>query len=269
MLFGWGMLVGAIFLFFVPRDATGRLQYTYAQVFRWPLAAGSGLTRVARITAQEQRTIDPKDHEKLLQAYYQLRNNFANLQAQHLETNQRIELLTKLRAKPGLERMQPIPAKIITLGKDELTIDQGQASGVAVGQCVLSLTDSRLDDQCVIGVVAGVYASGARVKLITHPKCTIPVSIGTLNVHKIVMEGRGDGTARIPLLTYSDHEVKVGDVIYAEGKPGFLGVPMIAAEITQCGQDRHEPLMWDITVRPVCDCADLSDVVVMKPASVP
>ncbi len=84
-----------------------------------------------------------------------------------------------------------------------------------------------------------------------------------------MMEGRGDGTARIRLLPYNDYEVKVGDVVYAEGKPGFLGVPMIAAEITQCGQDRDEPLMWDIIVRPVCDFAELRDVVVMKAASVP
>jgi cell shape-determining protein MreC len=165
--------------------------------------------------------------------------------------------------------MQPIPAKIITLDKDELTLDQGKASGVAVGQCVMSLTDKRLDGQCVIGVVAGVYASGAKVRLITHPKCAIPVSIGTLNGHN-VMEGRGDGTARIRLLPYDkEHKVEVGAVVYAEAKPGFLGVPIIAAEITQCGQDRDEPLMWDILIRPVCDFAELRDVVVMKAASVP
>jgi len=267
MLFAWGMLVGVIFLFLVPRDATGRLQYTYARVFRWPLAAGSGLTRVARTTVQE-RTISPKKYEELFQAYQQLRNGFANLQAQLQEANQQIELLTKLRAKHGLEHMQPIPAKIITLGKDELTIDQGQASGVAVGQCVMSLTDSRLDDQCVIGVISGVYDSGAKVRLITDLKCAVPVSIGKLNVRKF-MEGRGDGTVRIPLLSHSDYKVKVGDAVYAKGKQGFLDVPMIVAEVTQCRIDPDNPTMWDITARPVCDFAELSDVVVMKPASVP
>ena len=47
--------------------------------------------------------------------------------------------------------MQPVPAKVITQVQDELTINQGQESGVAVGQYVMSLTDARLDDQCVIG----------------------------------------------------------------------------------------------------------------------
>ena len=268
MLFGWGMLVGVIFLFFVPRDATGRLQYTYARVFRWPLAAGSGLMRSREPPPRNNGRSTP-EIRRAVPGVSSARNSFANLQKEHQETTKQIELLTKLRAKPGLEHMQPIPAKIITLDKDELTIDQGKASGVAVGQCVMSLTDSRLDDQCVIGVVAGVYASGAKVKLITHPKCAIPVSIGTLNVHN-VMEGRGDGTARIRLLPYNkEYKVKVGDAVYAEAKPGFLGVPIIAAEITQCGQDRDEPLVWDILIRPVCDFAELRDVVVMKPAPVP
>jgi cell shape-determining protein MreC len=266
MLFAWGMLVGLIFLFLVPRDATGRLQHTYARVFRWPLAAGSGLTRVARTTAQE-RTVSPREHEELLRAYQQLRNGSANLQAQLREAQNQIERLTHLRATRGLEHMQSIPARVITQVQDELTIDQGQKSGVAVGQCVMSLTDTRLDNQCVIGIVAAVYAKGAKVKLITDPKCRIPVSIGKLNVRK-VMEGRGNGTARIPLVS-CDYTVQTGDVVYADRKQGFLDVPIIAGEVTQCERDPDHPLLWDITVQPVCDLTTLSDVAVMKPASVP
>jgi cell shape-determining protein MreC len=266
MLFAGGMLMGLIFLFLVPRDAAGRLQHTYARVFRWPLAAGSGLTRVARTTAQE-RTISPREYEELVKVNRQLSNDCANLQAQLQEVNQQIERLTKLRARPGLERMQPIPAKVVTLGPDELTIDQGRESGVAVGQCAMSLTDTRLDDQCVIGIVVGVYAKGAKVRLITHPKCGISVSIGKLSARQ-VMEGRGNGTARIPLVDRK-YAIQTGDVVYAQKQRGFLDVPIIAGEVAQCRIDPDSPLMWDITVRPVCDFTTLSDVVVMKPASVP
>ena len=267
MLFAWGMLVGLIFLFLVPRDATGRLQHTYARVFRWPLAAGSGLTRVARTSAQE-RTVSPRDYEKMLTAYEQFRNRSANLQKQLQEAQSQIELLTKLRARPGLEHMQPIPAGVVRQVKDELTIDRGQESGVAVGQCVMSFTNTRTDDQCVIGIVSAVYASGAKVKLITYPKCRIPVSIGKLNV-RTVMEGRGNGTAFIPLVDYKKYAIQTGDVVYALRQPGFLDVPIIAGEVAQCRMDPDSPLMWDITVQPVCDLATLSDVVVMKPPSVP
>jgi cell shape-determining protein MreC len=267
MLFAWGMLIGVVFLFLVPREAAGRLQYVYASVFRWPLAAGRGLTQAAKTTVQE-RTISPREYEEQVKACTQLRNACANLQAQVRETNQRLERLTKLSLKPGLERMQAIPAQIITLNAGELTIDQGKTSGVAAGQCVLSLTDSRLDDQCVIGVISAVYENGAKVRLMTDPKCSLAVTIGKLNVPK-VMKGAGDGTARIPLLRYPDYEVKVGDIVYAAGTKGFLGAPVIVAEITHCRRDPASPEVWDITARPVCDCAELTEVVVMKPASVP
>jgi cell shape-determining protein MreC len=266
MLFVWGMLVGLIFLFLVPRDAAGRLQNTYARVFRWPLAAGSGLTRVARTTAQE-RTISPRDYDELFQANQQFRNAFANLQKQLQQTQSQVEMLTKLRARPGLEHMLPVPAKVILQGKDELTIDRGQDSGVAVGQCVMSLTDTRLDDQCVIGIVSRVYSDGAKVKLITDSKCAIPATIGKLNAKKVMMEGRGDGTARIPLVPRSV-TIQAGDIVYARGQPGFLDVPVIMGEVAQCKIDLDSPTMWDITVRPVCDFTTLGDVVVMKPASV-
>lgn len=265
MLFVWGLLVGLIFLFLVPRDATGRLQHTYARVFRWPLAAGSGLTRVAKTTAQEQ-TVSPHEYNKLYQAYEQFRNSSANLQKQLQDAHSQLEKLTKLRARPGLEHMQPVPAKVITQGKDELTIDRGQDSGVAVGQYVLSLTDTRLDDQCVVGIVSRVYSDGAKVKLITDPKCAISVSIGKLEVRR-VLEGRADGTARIPLLP-RDTPVRAGDVVYAQQQPGVLDAPVILGEVAECRIDPDKPLMWDITVRPVCDLTTLSDVVVVKPAAV-
>jgi cell shape-determining protein MreC len=265
MLFAWGMLVGLTFLFVVPRNTTGRLQDAYARVFRWPLAAGNGLTRVALLTTAQQRTVSPQKYEELSQAYQRVNHGFANVQAQLQEANKRVELLTKLRAQPGLEHMQPIPAGIVTLGKDELTINRGQESGVAVGQCVLSLTDSRLDHQCVIGIVSAVYSNGARIKLITDSKCPISVTLGKLSGHKW-MEGRGDGTARIRLVP---SVVQVGEMVYAERRPGFLEAPVVVAQVTQCKRGQDNPQVWDITVQPVCDFTELQDVVVLKPASAP
>jgi len=265
LIFTGGMLVGLIFLFFVPRDAAGRLQLTYAQVFRWPLAMTSGVVRVQ--TTSQVRNVSPKEYEELLRAYQQVYNDSANVKAQLQEAQSLLERLTKLRSKPGLERLQPIPARVITHVLDELTIDQGQESGVAAGQYALSLTNDRLDDQCVVGVVSAVYAKTAKVKLITHPSSRLPASLAGLNVPK-VMEGRGDNTARIRLVPNSA-AVRAGDVVYAEKKPGFLDVPVIMAEIAQCKKDANAPLMWDITTRPVCDLATLDEVAVLKSVSAP
>jgi cell shape-determining protein MreC len=265
MLFGWGMLVGLTFLFLVPRDAAGRLQMAYARVFRWPLALGSGVVRAQATT--QVRTVSPKEHEAVLQAYQQLRHRSDNLEAQLQEATSQIEKLTKLRAKPGLEHMQTIPAKVITLVQDELTISQGQESGVAVGHYVLSLTDALLNDQCVIGVISGVSATGARVKLITDPTSRLPVSIGRLNA-SWVLEGRGDGAARIANVP-DKYAIREHDVVYAQPKRGFLDVPFVAAEVAQCRRDPDRPIVQEITVRPMYDLAALSDVVVIKPASAP
>jgi len=265
LLFAGGMLVGLVFLFFVPRDAAGRLQLTYAQVFRWPLAM-TGVVRVQ--TTSQVRNVTPKEYEELLKAYQQTRNNSANVEAQLQEAQSQIERLTKLRSKPGLEHMQPIPARVIQQVQDELTIGQGQESGVAVGQYVMSLTNARLNDQCVVGVVSAVSAKGAKVKLITDPTSRLPISITGLNASKFMLEGRGDGTVRIPLVPQS-YAVHIGDVVYAEKKQGFLDVPVIVAQVTQCKRDANNPLVWEITAQPVCDLTALGDVAVMKPPSVP
>jgi len=265
MLFACGMLVGLIFLFFVPREAAGRLQLVYAQVFRWPLAMTSGVVRVQ--TTSQVRNVSPQEYEKLLGAYQELRNNLANLQAQNEQTKDLLERLTKLRAMPGLERMEPIPAGVIMHVQDELTINRGRDSGVAVGQYVLSLTNDRLNDQCVVGIVSAVYDRSAKVKLLTAPDCRIPVGIAGLDVPKL-LEGRGDGAARILLVPHS-HALHAGDWVYAEKKPGFLDAPVVLAEIEQCRRDAKNPLVWDITARPACDLAILSEVAVLKSAAAP
>jgi len=265
LLFACGLLVGLIFLFLVPREAAGRLQLAYAHVFRWPLSMGRGVVRAQATTPT--RSISPQEYEDLLKACQQLRIRSANVEKQLQEANRQIQLLTKLKAKSGLEHMQTIPAKVYTQVQEEMTISQGRESGVAVGQYVLSLTEARLDDQCVIGVISAVSAKGAKVRLFTDPDCSIPVSIAGLNVPKF-MKGRGDGVAKITKVP-CDHAIHAGDVVYALAQRGLLDVPVIVAEIAQCKPDADYPNMWDITARPVCDLTALSDVVVLKPASVP
>jgi cell shape-determining protein MreC len=264
-VFACGLLIGLIFLFGVPREAASRLQLAYAHVFRWPLAMGRDIVRVQATTPA--RSISPREYEDLLKACQQLRNRSANIEEQLQQAKHQIELLTKLKAKPGLEHMQIIPAKVDTQVQDEMMVSRGQDSGVAVGQYVLSLTDTRLDDQCVIGVVSAVSAKGARVRLFTNPDSRIPVSIAGLNVSR-VMEGRGDGVAKIPLVPRS-HAIPAGAAVYAQTKRGLLDVPVIVAEIAQCKRDADHPNVWDITARPVCELAALSDVVVLKAASAP
>jgi len=258
VLFTGGMLAGMIFLFLAPKDLTGRLQLAYAQTFRWPLAAGRGLMLAARTTPQV-KNVSADEYQALLQTHRQLENNLANVQARLEEANRRISQLAKLRTTPAWERMGFQPAGVVAAADqaaNELIINRGRDADVAVGQYVMSM-----EDQCIIGTVSDVSPRGAKVKLITDPTSRIPVGVAGQAVRGL-MVGRGDNTARIAQIPDSEG-IRPGDRVYAGKIAGLLDVPIVAAEVVQSRRDRDNPVVWEITVRPVCDIAGLTDVAVI------
>jgi rod shape-determining protein MreC len=267
MLFTWGMLAGLIFLFAVPQETAGRLQLTYARVFRWPLATGRGITLAARPTTQP-RDIDPKDYADLVADHRQLQNRLANLQAELQETRRKNELLARLRERPEWENMEFCLAGVITApdpARNELIINRGTEHGVAVGQFVVSLSDEgRVDESVsVIGTISSVESRTAKIRLITDKGSQIIVGIAGGNLRGF-MEGQGNRTARIPLVS-TDHQIAKGDPVYAQKQAG-LDVPVVTARVVSYQKDRDHPLFWNITVEPVCDIAALSDVAVVLAA---
>ncbi len=257
MLFTWGILAGLIFLF-APKGLTGRLQLTYAQVFRWPLTVGRGLTVVSQ-AAPHTQNVSRKDYEELSQENRRLKNDFANARAQLDEAHAKIEQLAGLRMKSQWENMQFLPADVVAVAdqaQNELLISRGQDDKVAVGQYVMSLSD-----HSIIGTISEVSAKGSKVRLITYPGARMPVTIADPNVRGI-MEGRGNGAAGIPLIP-AQHRIRVGDHVYAQKKAGLLDVPVIAAQVTQCRRDANNPLLWDITVQPVCKVGSLTEIIVV------
>lgn len=257
MLFTWGTLAGLIFLF-APRGLTGRLQLTYAQVFRLPLAAGRTLTLASRVTPETQN-VNRKEYETLLQAHRRLQNDFNNLRAQLEEAHQKINQLAGMQVTPAWENMVLQPADVIAMAsqaQNELLISRGQKNGVAVGQYVMSLRD-----HSIIGTIVEVYARGAKVKLITDPTSKIPVYIGDPNLPGI-LEGRGSGTARIPSLP-EKHKIRAGDRVYVQKQAGLLDIPIVAAQVIQCRRDPENPVVLEVAVQPVGDLASLREVVVV------
>ncbi len=264
MLFTWGMLAGLTLLFLVPKDLTGQLQLTYARVFRWPLAAGRGLTLASRPATPPVQNVGRKDYEDLLAAHRQAANELANLRAQLQEGQRTIEQLTKLRDRPGWENVPLCPADIIApadQAQNELIVNRGQEDDVAVGQFVMSP-----DDHCIIGTISDVSARWAKVRLISDPASRIAVSIADLGIPGL-MEGRGNNAARIPLIS-TKHKIKKGDPVYARKQSG-LDVPVIAARVTECRPDAENPLVWSIKVQPVCDVANLREIAVVISARLP
>jgi len=78
------------------------------------------------------------------------------------------------------------------------------------------------------------------------------------------MEGCGNNQAKVKMLK---QEVKIGTEIMASKRPGFLDTPMIIGKVVQC-KHNDQPLLWDITVEPVCDIRKIESVhvIVMNPS---
>ena len=257
ILFAYFMLGGGIFLF-TPPSVTGKLQLAYARVFRGPLETGRDVTLAGRIPLAAN-TADSVDYTRLMTMQQRLRNHVANLQARLEESQRQIDALSGLRTVPEWKRMNFQPAGIINdpgQAQTDLWINRGQEDGVAAGQFAMG-------DLSIIGVVSDVSARAARVKLITDPTSRIAVRVAGIEARG-VMEGRGPGSAVIPQVP-AKRQPKAGDPVYALKTPGFPGVPIVTAEVVESKRDPDSPLLWEITVRPVCDIANLRDVHIVIP----
>lgn len=255
MLFTWCMLGGLICLFSPPR-LTGRLQLVYARLFSWPLATGRGLTLAARPMPQPDG-VSATEYDKLVTANRRLKNHIANLDSQLAEAHQEIDQLARLRTVPQWNRMGFLPADVITAtgqAQNELFVNRGQDDGLAAEQFVLA-------DNSIIGTISDVSAQRAKIRLVTDPTSKIPVLIGQGKVSG-VMEGRGSNRAKIRLVS-ADYAVRKGDLVHARKTAGLLDVPIVTAEVIQCKRDAENPLLWDITVQPVCDVANVAEVFIV------
>ncbi len=252
MLFIWFMLAGFIFLF-APQNLTNKFQFAFAHIFRLPLSIGRNISLSARTRSARGELIDPISHREY-------ENHIINLTKWLEQEHKKVEKLSGLPDRYPLEDVKFILADVIPASDrsaNKLIINSGKNYGVRQGQFVLG-------DNSIIGTISDVDSRAAHVKLFTDPTSKIAVRIAGLNVGR-VMEGAGNNSAKIPLLPI-EHEVRVGDVVYADKKIGFLDDLIIIGKVAQCKRGR-EPLLWDITVKPVCDIERLNSVavIVMNP----
>jgi len=254
ILFTWFMLTGFIFLF-TPQNLTNKFQFAFVHIFRWPLSVGRNISLAAH-------TQQPRTDFVNRRQYNQLLNHLANLEEELRQKHQKLEKLSGLRNRFALEGAGFVIADVITATIDaqrcELIINRGKDDGLDKGQFVLA-------DNSIIGTISDVDSRTAKVKLFTDPTSKIEIKIAELNIERI-MQGNGNNSAK-PKLIPTDKKVKIGDIVYARKKPGFLDVPRVIGRVAQCKEDDQSPFLWDITVRPVCDIDRLNDVavVIMNP----
>jgi rod shape-determining protein MreC len=249
-VFIWLLLAG-IGIFFTPQRFTDNLRFAFLRVFRGPLALCENLVKLSSGRSQPTQTVD-------MHKYIRLRNHLANnIQWLH-EERQKVETLSGIRGGSAWAGVNFVLADIITSfvygPQGEFIINRGKNDGLSEGQLVLG-------EHSIVGTISGLDSHTARVRLVTNMESTIPVKIGELDVQAI-MQGSGNGMAKIIMLPVK-HKVKVGDIVYAQKKPGFLDVPIITGIVAQCKADDKNPLLWDLTVRPACDMETLRSVTVI------
>jgi len=253
MLFTWFILAGFIFLF-APQNLTNKFQFAFARIFHWPLSIGRSIALSAH-TQQSPTDIVSRNR------YNKLRNQLANATQWLHQERQKVEKLSGLRSRSVWKGVNFVLADVITFldrPNNKLIINRGENDGLAKGQFVLG-------DYGIIGTISDVDPRIAQVRLVTNPGSKIAVRIAELNVGAI-MQGSGNNAAKVQLLSRK-HKIKIGDVVCARKKPGFLDIPMIVGTVVQCEEDNENPLLWDITVKPACDIEKLNSVavVVMNP----
>ncbi len=252
MLFTLLLLAGSIFLL-APQNFTSKFQFAFARIFRWPLSIGRNVSLAAR-------TYQPVK-QMLRRREMQYENHIDNLEELLRQERRKVQKLSGLRERLPLEGASLVLAAVSMEPegmRNELIIDRGWDDGLAIGQFVLG-------DNSIIGTISDVSSRTARVRLFTDLASKIPVKVGVSNVERI-MQGSGDNSAVVRMIK---QKVKTTEKVFARRKPGFLDVPMVIGKVALCERNKESPLLWDITVEPVCDIETLSDVavIVMNPGS--
>jgi rod shape-determining protein MreC len=255
VLFTSFMMTGLIFLF-APQRITNKFQFAFVRVFCWPLRIGRDISlSVSGLMASAEGA--PAEVVSRTR-YDKLHNRLANTTEWLKQERQKVEALSGLRDRPVWKGVKFVLSDIITFTNDklhnELIINRGKDDGLVVDQFVMA-------DDSIVGTICKVDDRTARVRLITDPASQIAVTIEGLSKDRI-LQGAGSNSAKVKLLT-TKYRVEVGEVVYAQKKPGFLSTPVIVGTVTQCESNKDNPLLWDITVKPACDIANLTEVAVI------
>jgi len=250
MLFTWCMLVGLILLM-APQSITNKFRFTFTRVFRWPISLGNNISLA---TSQQEPFIG-----RLSRSEVQYGNEIDLLEQQLIQAYERINKLSGIRNRFPLTNSNLTIADIMTKklndSEGELIINRGQTDGLKADQFVMA-------DFCIIGKISDVDSGTARVKLLSDKTSSVAVTIGEPNFPRF-MQGIGNNSATITPKISATKSIKPGDKVRVQKAPGILDVPMIAGIVTQCKRDDTEPSVWDITVQPACDIAQIQDVTVI------
>ncbi|MFA5554600.1 MAG: rod shape-determining protein MreC [Phycisphaerae bacterium] len=243
-------IVGLV-VFIAPMGMTGKLQLAFIRAFDKPLS----VFRDIAIAESRRRALENMvEQDKYITLRNQLANNIQWLQQERQNVEQLMGLRNRYVWNGASLVLADVIAVFIDSTRSELIINRGKEDGLTQEQFVLG-------NDSIIGTISELDAYTARVRLITDPRSKIAVSIGDIDLQR-VMHGNADDSAGIKFIS-KKFPVEKGNIVYAQKKPGFLDIPMITGIIVQCSTDPENPLIWDIKVKPACDIRKLKSITVI------
>jgi rod shape-determining protein MreC len=250
------LLLAGIVLFFLPQSLTKGFNFLFVETFKHFLNIGSSVPHVFTMPDNSEDTVRRVEYEKLYIAY---ENALANLSA----SNKKYERLAQIRNAIPRTGAGIVLADIMNTSvnalRHELVINRGSDDGIDVGQYVSCPSIS------IIGTIVETHKSTSRVRLVTDANHRMAVEIWREGKKERIygqLVGTGQNTGKIPLMS-KEYDIRTGDTVYAAAVAGLLETPRIIGEVSAVRPDEDNPLLLDISVKPVQDVSGLTDVVVI------
>jgi len=247
------LLMISFAMLFLPQSITKNLNFFYIELFKPLLSLGKeGPAQPFLSGDVSQDFVSRTEYDSLWKAY-------KNIKAELHQLEDEYEILANYRLVMPLPGPALLPASIIThQPSDYMIIDRGSNDGVEIGQYVLG-------GNTIIGEILETSPATSRVALVTRKDNIMQVRVqrdGSRKYFTANMIGTGLGNCKIKLLPTHDN-IKEGDSIYAAPRPGVLGGAIIVGEASIVWPAKDNPLLWDITVRPIVSPKEIADVAVI------
>jgi rod shape-determining protein MreC len=204
----------------------------------------------------------PRDVTNLLARNAQLEDEVSSLQSQVIQLQEQLREASLLYSLLDFARARPqdeyIAAAVI--GRDPspflhyVIIDHGSDDGIQYGMPVVT-------QQGLVGRIAAVTASAARVQLITDPGSIVNVRLQTVNEEGQVM---GSITGEITLQMPSQNiTIEPGEILLTSGLGGNYPNDVLVGQVLTVSKSGNA-LFQSATIQPVVDFETLRAVLVIK-----
>ena len=264
------LLIISVVLLLTPRRYTRVLNDTFTKFTNSLLSKGPKSSQgVLAMDSEKQKTVSDAQYQELKEEYIALKADHANAIADLRIAKEQISKLAQVNStlpKPGPGLVfANVTNAYLTGTKKELMIDKGSASHIRKGQYVLAKNN-------IIGTVHDVTDSTAKIRFVTDSRHNIQIMILRDDDSQPIrgqLFGMGNASCSIPLIPQKN-DIRFGDMVYADVKPGFLYTPRVIGSVSMAQPSEKEPLLWDITVRPIYPAQQITEVaiIVMNPDNI-